>query len=391
MSFYTKQNNLLIKLDKTIQIYYTVYNIFDMKEVLFMPPKYKIIADKLKNDIINDVYNDKMMLPTEQELCNKFEASRQTIRQALSILVSDGLIERKQGSGSHICDLSKVSQKSLRVIAVVTSYISDYIFPSILREIENVLSVNNCTPLLFATQNQVWNERKVLKNLLSIDNLNGVLVEGTKSSLPNPNIDLYKKLIAKNIPIVFLHSNYPELSECYSVLEDNYSGGQMLVNYLYDKGHRKIAGIFKNDDIQGYKRYSGYIDTLRNLNLQFDDSQIFWYNTEFKNHLIHDNKGIEQILPILDGCTAVICYNDEIASRLVNHLNKIGIKIPDDLSIVSFDNSQYSELSIPRITSLSHGIHNIGRTASKIMIKLLNHEKCSSELAPWTLIEKESS
>ncbi len=391
MSFYTKQNNLLIKLDKTIQIYYTVYNIFDMKEVLFMPPKYKIIADKLKNDIINDVYNDKMMLPTEQELCNKFEASRQTIRQALSILVSDGLIERKQGSGSHICDLSKVSQKSLRVIAVVTSYISDYIFPSILREIENVLSVNNCTPLLFATQNQVWNERKVLKNLLSIDNLNGVLVEGTKSSLPNPNIDLYKKLIAKNIPIVFLHSNYPELSECYSVLEDNYSGGQMLVNYLYDKGHRKIAGIFKNDDIQGYKRYSGYIDTLRNLNLQFDDSQIFWYNTEFKNQLIHNNKGIEQILPILDGCTAVICYNDEIASRLVNHLNKIGIKIPDDLSIVSFDNSQYSELSIPRITSLSHGIHNIGRTASKIMIKLLNHEKCSSELAPWTLIEKESS
>lgn len=362
-----------------------------MKEVLFMPPKYKIIADTLKDEIINDVYKEKMLLPTEQILCQRFDASRQTIRQALSILVSDELIERKQGSGSHICDLSSSSAKSLKVIAVVTSYISDYIFPSILREIENVLSVNNCTPLLFATQNQVSNERKILKNLLSIDNLNGILVEGTKSSLPNPNIDLYKNLIEKNIPIVFLHSNYPELSECYSVLDDNYAGGQMLVNYLYSKGHRKIAGIFKNDDMQGYKRYAGYIDTLRNLNLQFDDNQIFWYNTEFKNQLIHNNVGMEQILPILDGCTAVVCYNDEIASKLVNHLNKTGIKIPDDLSIVSFDNSQYSELSIPRITSLSHGIHNIGRTASKIMIKLLNHEKCSSELAPWTLIEKESS
>ena len=111
-----------------------------MKEVLFMPPKYKIIADKLKNEIINDVYNDKMLLPTEQILCERFKASRQTIRQALSILVSDGLIERRQGSGSHICGLSSSNTKSLKVIAVVTTYISDYIFPSILREIENVLS-----------------------------------------------------------------------------------------------------------------------------------------------------------------------------------------------------------------------------------------------------------
>lgn len=362
-----------------------------MKEVLFMPPKYKIIADTLKNEIINDVYNDKMLLPTEQILCERFKASRQTIRQALSILVSDGLIERRQGSGSHICGLSSSNTKSLKVIAVVTTYISDYIFPSILREIENVLSLNGCTPLLFATQNQVSNERKILKNLLSLDNLDGILVEGTKSGLPNPNIDLYKKLINKQIPIVFLHSNYPELSECYSVLDDNYSGGQILVNYLYNKGHRKIAGIFKNDDIQGHKRYAGYTDTLRDLDLVFDDNQVFWYNTEFKNKLISDNTGIESIISILNDCTAVICYNDEIASRLINHLIKKGVKIPQDISVVSFDNSHYSELSIPRITSLSHGIYNVGRMASKIMIKLINHEKTMSQLAAWTLIEKESS
>ncbi len=362
-----------------------------MKEVLFMLPKYKIIADTLKNEIINDIYNDKMLLPTEQILCERFEASRQTIRQALSVLASEGLIEKRQGSGSHICDLNSYGAKSLKVIAVVTTYISDYIFPSILREIENVLSANSCTPLLFATQNQVSNERKILKNLLSLDNLDGILVEGTKSGIPNPNIDLYKKLIEKNIPIVFLHSNYPELSECYSVLDDNYAGGQILVSYLYNKGHRKIAGIFKNDDIQGHKRYAGYINTLRDLDLAFDDNQVFWYNTEFKNKLISDNTGIENIMNILNDCTAVICYNDEIASRLVNHLIKKGVKIPQDISIVSFDNSHYSELSIPRITSLSHGIQNIGLISAKLMIKLLNGEKSTSELVSWTLIEKESS
>ena len=353
-----------------------------------MPPKYKLVADELKNNISDGIY--KTLLPTEQALCKQFNVSRQTVRQALSILSADGIIERIQGSGSHIlCDDGLI--KPRKSIAVVTSYISDYIFPSILREIENVFSCNNCTPLLFATQNQVSNERKILKNLLSLDNLDGVLVEGTKTGLPNPNLDLYKKLIDKNIPIVFLHSNYPELSDCYCVLDDNYCGGQILTEYLYKKGHRKIAGIFKSDDIQGHQRYSGYVDTLREKNLPFDDEQVFWYNTEFKNKLIGDNTGIENIMPILNDCTAVICYNDEIASRLINHLVKSGVNIPEDISVVSFDNSQYSELSIPRITSLSHGIQNIGRISAKLIIKLLNGEKCGNEVASWTLVPKESS
>ena len=77
--------------------------------------------------------------------------------------------------------------------------------------------------------------------------------------------------------------------------------------------------------------------------------------------------------------------------HFVNHLIKKGVKIPQDISIVSFDNSHYSELSIPRKTSLSHGIQNIGRISAKLMIKLLNGEKPTSELVSWTLIEKESS
>ncbi len=356
-----------------------------------MLPKYKQLADTLKNNILNGVYNEKKLLPTEQTLCENFNISRQTVRQALSILESEGLIERRQGSGSHICNLHNSLNIKRKSIAVVTSYISDYIFPSILRDIEDVLSYNNCTPLLFATQNQVSNERKILNNLLSLDNLDGVLVEATKSGLPNPNIDLYKKLIAKDIPVVFLHSRYPELADCYYVIDDNYSGGQMLVKYLYKKGHKKIAGIFKSDDIQGHQRYAGYINTLHELNLPFEDNQIFWYNTEFKNQFINNNIGVEQIIKSLENCSAVICYNDEIASKLVNHLIKSGIHIPDEISVVSFDNSQYSEFSVPKITSLSHENYNIGRMASKIIINLLNKEKVNSQVVPWFLVEKESS
>ena len=365
-------------------------------EVIAVPPKYQKIADDLRIHIEAGKYARSTTLPTEFSIAQEYQVSRQTVRQALSMLAKDGLIEKRQGSGSHICrDVRQPESPDQsappRSIAVVTTYISDYIFPSILREVETVLSRNNCTPLLFATQNQVSNERKVLQTLLGLDRLDGVLVEGTKTCLHNPNLDLYRKLIDQGVPLVFFHGNYPELTGTLSVLDDNYGGGRALVDYLYKKGHRDIAGIFKSDDMQGQQRYAGYADALRDLELPVEDRRIFWYSTEDKDHLQPGSSSMEHLARTISGCTAVVCYNDEIANRLVSHLTKNGLSIPEDMAVVSFDSSQYSELSARRITSLSHGSYNVGRMAAEILIRLLQGRECHSEVAPWVLMEKESS
>lgn len=354
-----------------------------------MATKYQMVADVLRSEISAGAYPE-MMLPTEQVLCQRFQVSRQTVRQALSVLVREGLIIRRQGSGSRICEAADPTHMPHRSIAVVTTYISDYIFPSILREVETVLSNHNSAPLLFATQNQVANERKILQTLLAMPQLDGLLIEGTKTGLPNPNMDLYNRLNERHIPLVFMNGNYPQLTENLSVLDDNYNGGRMLVDYLYGKGHREIAGIFKNDDIQGPQRYAGYVDALRDLGLPMDDRRIYWYNTESKSRLLSDNM-LDLLGPYLAGCSAVVCYNDEVASRLVSESIRRGRRIPGDLAVVSFDNSQYSELSLPRITSLSHGEYNVGRMAAELLFRVLQGESCTSEYAPWTLMEKESS
>ena len=83
-----------------------------------MAPKYQMVADTLRSDILDGVYQKRMLLPTEQLLCQQFQVSRQTVRQALSLLASEGLIERRQGSGSHIRDLSKPAPLPRRSIAV---------------------------------------------------------------------------------------------------------------------------------------------------------------------------------------------------------------------------------------------------------------------------------
>ena len=251
-----------------------------------MNPKYQIVAEALRSGILDGTYQK--TLPTEQALCAQFQVSRQTVRQALSLLETERLIDRVQGSGSHIREQKAQESGRHLSIAVVTTYISDYIFPSILREIEAVCSENRSAPLLFATQNQFSNERRILLTLLGMDQLDGVLVEGTKTGLPNPNIKLYQKLMERGVPLVFMHGNYEQLPGTLSVLDDNVAGGRMLVEYLYEKGHRRISGIFKFDDLQGRQRFVGYMDAMQELGLPLEDGNILWYNTDRKDRFLRE-------------------------------------------------------------------------------------------------------
>lgn len=353
-----------------------------------MSPKYQQVAEALRAGIREGRFPK--TLPTEQALCAQFQVSRQTVRQALSLLEAERLIDRRQGSGSHVREQKEPEIGRRLSIAVVTTYISDYIFPSILREIESVCSENNSAPLLFATQNRFDNERKILLTLLGMEQLDGVLVEGTQTGLPNPNIKLYQKLLDRGVPLVFMHGNYEQLPDTLSVLDDNAAGGRMLVDYLYGKGHRKIGGIFKYDDIQGRQRFMGYLDAMQELGLPVEDRNILWYSTDQKERFMRDGIPESWADGLLSSCSAVVCYNDEIAARVISYLGKKGFAVPGDVAVVSFDNSQYSEMSLPRITSLSHRQYNVGRLAAELLFRHLNGEPCVSQLAPWFLIEKES-
>ena len=355
-----------------------------------MNPKYQMVAEALRTGILDGSYQK--TLPTEQALCAQFQVSRQTVRQALSLLEAERLIDRKQGSGSHIRERKAPAPHRRLSIAVVTTYISDYIFPSILREIESVCSEHNSAPLLFATQNQFASERRILLTLLGMEQLDGILVEGTKTGLPNPNIKLYQKLMDRGIPLVFMHGNYEQLPDTLSVLDDNVAGGRMLVEYLYNKGHRKIAGIFKYDDLQGRQRFVGYLEAMQELGLSLEDKNIFWYNTDQKERFAKEGfNDSARAAEFFAACTAVVCYNDEIAARVVAFLTRMGLSVPGDVAVVSFDDSPYSEMSTPRITSLSHAQYNVGRQAAELLFRLMRGEICQSQLVPWTLSEKESS
>ncbi len=353
-----------------------------------MPLKYMQIASQLRAKIREGAYRGTGKLPTENELAEACGVNRQTVRRALALLADEGLIDRRQGSGSYLRDSTSRGNS----VAILTTSINDYIFPAILQDAQSVFEKNGCSTMVFCTHNQVNREREILKNILG-GSVCGLLAEGTKTALPNPNLDLYRRLEGIGVPIVFLHGGYAALPNTVCVSDDNFHGGYLLTDYLIKKGHSKIAGIFKSDDIQGHERYAGFLAAFRDAGFPLPDSQVVWFTTEEKEQFLHRGglpKMADFIEQALKGCTAVVCYNDEIAFPLIGLLREQKIRVPEDLAVVSFDNSSYSEFCSVKITSLAHGSRHIGKIAAERLVRMLHGERASSESVPWTLIEKQS-
>lgn len=352
--------------------------------------KYETLSEQLTELISRNLKQGITALPTEADIAKQYRVSRQTVRAALSLLKSQGLIESHRGSGSYATGLSPDADRNLIPILVASS--QEYIYPHLLTDIRTALADKNYQIKVHPTENDTSHERHILLSLLEAPP-RGLIVEGSKSALPTPNIDLYEKLKAAGTKLLFLHNKYDELPDETCIKDDNYYGGYLLANHLTELGHRRIAGIFKMDDKQGPERYLGAFCCLRDQNVEFSDRNVGWFQSTDVESL--EKKQDSRFLATyirehLSNCTAIICYNDEIAYWLMKELSYTHIQIPRDISVVCFDNSYLSDLSRIRITTLTHNPHEMGSCAAKSMIHLLQGIPVVSQEIPWTLVRKES-
>ena len=353
-----------------------------------MAMKYQLLADRLREELVRASGLAGYKLPTEQEISRQYRLSRQTVRHTLRLLEEEGLIQRRQGSGSYATGLLPGAPP--RQIAVMTPFLDDYIFPAILHDVSDIFSRQGYSTAVYATGNCVSAEREILLRLLE-EPVSGLLAEGAKTALPTPNAGLYQRLQQAGASVLFLHSAHSELDHIPCVADNNYGGGYQLVRYLADKGHREIAGIFKSDDMQGPQRYHGVLSALRDAGLPIRDRRFAWYGTEDRRLLEErDGRLLEDFLrDRLGNATAVICYNDEIAHRLIQALLGSGRRVPEDVAVVSFDNSYLCQLGPVPITSLSHR-QRMGRAAAEQMVSLLRGAAVRSQFLEWELIIRAS-
>ncbi len=352
-------------------------------------PKYLQVADILRKEIADGVFRDGQTLMTEEELRFRFDVSRQTIRQAIALLEEDGLVDRRRGSGTYVRHGPRRRQGTIHV-GVVTTYITDYIFPSIVSGIESVLNENGVVMNLSATYNDSRTERNILERMMD-GQVDGLIVEGARTAKQPENEDLFRRLAQRNIPVLFMNTYYPELVNVPHVVMDDYGGGRIAAREVLSRGYRKPGGMFKVDDLQGKERLKGFLDEMRDEGVIIPDERLLLFGTEQRMTWQNTPEGkafVDMLVRREADC--VTCYNDVFASSLMSILQGRGMKMPEDMGFIGFDNAVYAEMTNPKLTTLGHPKEAFGALVAEKLLRMISGEKERSVNMAWTLIERES-
>ncbi len=330
--------------------------------------KYQKIIDWVKQNIADGTfhYGDKLM--SESELGAMFGLSRQTVRHATGELVNQKLVTRVRGSGTYIGGAYQPTRTERYMsIAVVSTFYESYIFPPTLKGIGQVLSGAGYTMQVSFTDNRVQREREILLSILEKDNIDGLIVEPAKSALPNPNLSYYEEIKRRNIPIISFNASYPGLYVPCVRLDDT-KIAQHATKMLLDAGHRKIAGIFKSDDGQGPLRYQGFMQEMLRWGEDLDPEKILWIDTPQTLHLADL---ADHIFRRIQGASAVVCYNDEVAYQLIELAIQRGIRVPDDLSVIGIDDSNLARIGKVPFTSFPHPKEELGQRTAEHLLRMI--------------------
>lgn len=191
------------------------------------------------------------------------------------------------------------------------------------------------------------------------------------------------------IPTVTIDS-YSSLDRVSNVRADDCEGGYLATRHLLDNGHRRIAVAFPSLDANSVdeQRLEGYRKALGQFGIPFDDSLLFDCTTR-------KTSGIQlgEELARLDGLTAVFATSDMLALEIMAGLRQAGKAVPDDMSIVGFDDARLSRLSNPTLTTIHQSIEEKGQIAVQFMIDRIENkgrQKIMHTILPVKLVGRQT-
>lgn len=195
-------------------------------------------------------------------------------------------------------------------------------------------------------------------------NVDGVIVASVDFRSPE-----VVELIESDIPTVVIDHVFNNRT---AIVSDNVQGMFDIVNYVYSKGHRKIAFIHGEDTDVTANRLASFYKTMEDYGLQVPDEYI-----KSAYYHIPKDSGIatRELLDLPNPPTCIIYPDDYSLLGGMTEIEKHGLSIPNDISIVGYDGIQLSRLLRPKITTYIQNTDEIGRLAAKKLVEMINHPK----------------
>ena len=247
-------------------------------------------------------------------------------------------------------------------LGIVIDSITGPFTPFIVRSIQDLLKKEGYSCIIVNSDNDPAAEVEAMRVLLSRQ-VDGIIFIDTNVHSVNQILHQTKK------PLIFIKRRSTTASQnCISVLPDNRYGGRLATQHLVQLGHTRIAHITGPVDWDAsILREEGYTEVLEANHIPIEASLIAHGNWQADGGA----RAMERILSVPVFPTAVFVANDEMAIGAIYAAQDHGLKIPEDLAVVGFDDLAYASFMRPSLTTVRQPLHNMGNTAVSVMMDQL--------------------
>ncbi|ULL16830.1 GntR family transcriptional regulator [Paenibacillus sp. H1-7] len=331
---------------------------------------------QLKNYIINQmntgVWKPGDKLPSENELAEQFNVSRITVKNAMADIVKQGLITRIQGRGSYISDdasnqLIAYEHQEIAtgspLVVFLMPRLDNLFTANLMTGIEEELAEHGYHLVFKLTHDSQELENKLLKEFTQLE-INGIIIYPVDGETFNDQI---LKLTLDRFPLVIIDRYLRGLDANY-ISSDNFKGAYEATKHLTNLGHTKIS--FISTAVSGTTSIE---DRLHGYEQALSDSGLF-IDYRLRLTLSSGMPVVEQIKSYLmenPDVQAVVTTNSAIGLITMKAAKSLNLQVPDDLSIVCFDDYAHSEHSEIPLTYINQNEKNMGREAAKLLVSLI--------------------
>ena len=265
-------------------------------------------------------------------------------------------------------------------IGVLTQYIDSPFYGEALRGIEDVLHQAHYAPLFVSGH---WNqeEERARLGLLLDRKVDGVIVLTGKLA-DETLVDM-----ARQLPVV-VTGRQLSAPNLFSIDFDNIEGAGMAVKHLHALGHHNVAFISGPlDHPDAEQRLAGYRAELARREMGLDDALVVYSDYQESGGF----RAMNQLLESRVTFSAVVAANDQMAYGARLALHRAGLRVPDDISLVGFDDLPHSAFTLPPLTSVRQSVYEIGSSAAQAMIDLLSKKTPPARMIAAEIIVREST
>jgi len=289
---------------------------------------------------------------------------------------------KKLGYRPNIVARSLKTQRT-KTIGILIPDISSQFYPEIVRGAEDVSNIYDYNIILGNSDFDVEKEKEYLR-VLKEKMVDGVIY--MSSSLQDEILDLINELDLKTI----LVETKDKEGKLPSVTIDNIDAAYEGTKYLLNKGLKNIAFIgVKKDEMNAWSdRYVGFEKAMKESGVAINNELIHLADLKVSSGY----KAAEGYVKLGKKVDGIVCATDELAMGAINGLRDNGISVPEDVSVIGFNNNYVGEIFYPKLTTVGQPSYDMGSVAMRMLIKLLNKQELEQAhyVLPHNIIERNS-